>query len=850
MLRSPLRRALATLSCALPVACGDSSQGPSSASSTLGSSSGSGGESSGTEAPTSGILGTNTGPGTSEGPTSTSTTDASSTSVDPSSSSTTGATTGDGTNTPPVALVDRYITKMKQPLVVAADQGLLKNDYDPDGDPITLVSSDPLTPGGAQVIASEDGGFTFIAPPSLWGTDSLGYKIWDGVDGFAQTKARIDLNPTAIDLEYVAEGKGGFAIDGQDPGDYSGRSVHAVGDLNGDGFAEVVVASRNAAQNAGRVYVVFGQYTGDKIALSTLEEFQKGYIIHGEAPGDFAGTSVAGAGDVNGDGKGDLIIGAPKASPNGKSSGKAYVVFGKDDAEPLYLDLVGSGNGGFSVNGEKTLDAAGRGVAGAGDVNGDGLADLIVGAYGADPGGSFSGAAYVVFGRGADKPTELSQISQALGGGFVINGETALDFAGFAVGGAGDVDGDGLDDLIVGAYGHDTAGDGAGRAYVVYGKPGLAPVLLTDVAAGQGGFAADGQAAYDRAGFAVSGAGDVDGDGFSDIIIGAPLADTAPEDAGKAYVVFGGPGLSTGSLTALASGASGFTLAGMQGRDYAGTAVGRAGDVDADGYDDVLVGAPGANPHGGDSGRTYVVFGDPAALSLDLGGLAAGDGGFCLDGEASDDYSSFAVSSADVNGDGHADPIVGARGNDGKGDDAGRTYVVFGGDYTNVLTEPFTAGPDNIKGSDAGEPLVGGRGGDLITLKGPDIVYSGAGDDDLHANDLAFLRVDGGAGLDVLRLTGEGLTLDLTQRSDLDIVRVETITLAGPNCALILAWRDLRALAREHRTISVTGASGMVKADLKGVGFVDAGVADGFQLYQHPVVTLRVALTLTADISL
>ena len=176
-------------------------------------------------------------------------------------------------------------------------------------------------------------------------------------------------------------------------------------------------------------------------------------------------------------------------------------------------------------------------VAGSGDVNGDGLADVIVGASGGDAGSETNaGLSYVVFGKPGTGPVDLAALGS---GGFVIEGVAAYDISGRSVAGAGDVNGDGLADLLVGGPRELIWGDGdfAGSSYVVFGKPGSAPIRLG--ALGGGGFTLAGAAANDYSGQSVSGAGDVNGDGLADLIIGAWSASPDGEFfAGSSYVVF------------------------------------------------------------------------------------------------------------------------------------------------------------------------------------------------------------------------------------------------------------------------------------------------------------------------
>ncbi len=798
-----------------------------------------------------------TGPTTTEDPTSSSAPTSGSDSVtgsDTSDPTTTDTDSTGGLNGLPVALEDHYIGKSRQALSVNAPLGVLSNDYDPDGDIVTVIASDPLTPGGASLTMPKEGSFNYLPPADLWGSDSFTYKIWDGVDGFASAKVHVKLNPTAIPLAAVAAGKGGFVIDGAAPDDYSSRVVQRLGDINKDGHQDLVVSAHNAANNAGRIYVVFGKSAGGPISLANLEDSENGFEITGEVMGDTAGRSISGPGDVNGDGLPDILIGAPKTAVNGKSSGTSYVVFGKLDSTPVFLELVALGQGGFSIEGEAAQNFAGQSLRGAGDVNGDGLADLVIGALGASPNGPFSGRAYVVFGRGAGKPVHLLDIAAGTGPGFVMNGAVELDFAGSAVAGAGDVNGDGLADVVVGAYGADINGDTSGRSYVVFGKPSQSAVELGQVADGIGGFAIDGELEFDQAGASVAGAGDVNGDGLADVFIGAPLADPTGKNSGRAYVVFGKESTQLVKLVDVVAGSGGFAMNGQAGRDYAGFSLDGAGDVNGDGLADVILGAYGASPEGNASaGRSYVVYGKQGTQLVNLTAVAnAGDGGFALDGELEADYSGFSVAGAgDVDGDGFADVIVGAFGNDAKGASAGRGYVVLGGDYSNLARQVGGPGPDNLAGTAEAELFIGGRGDDVLTGQGgADIIYSGAGKDTIRIPDLAYRRIDAGEGEDTVRLMGAGLKLDLSQRLPGDLSGVEIFDLADGDHTLLMTRRELLALTPVSHVLTVKGSKGSVEADLAGTGFVDKGVVDGYQLFSDEITTLRVAVGLQMNITL
>lgn len=319
---------------------------------------------------------------------------------------------------------------------------------------------------------------------------------------------------------------------------------------------------------------------------------------------------------------------------------------------------------------------AGSDVAGAGDVNGDGRPEAIVGVDNDGP-RDRAGAAYVVFGKASTTPVDLLTFGLPGVGhpGFRIDGAQTQDFA-YTVSGAGDMNGDGLGDVIVGADGADNnARLGSGSAYVVFGKSSTDAVQLATFGTpvGNAGFRIDGAAAGDQTGTTVADTGDVNGDGRSDVVIGAPETDDNGDGSGSALVVFGSSSLTTVDLAAL--GTRGYRMNGAGTRYWAGVAVGGAGDVNADGRPDTIVGAFGRNIW---TGSAYAVNGRSATTTIGLGALDMG--GFTMDGSQEQEEAGGAVDGVgDINGDGRSDVVVGSPLRDTtNGTGSGTVYVVLG----------------------------------------------------------------------------------------------------------------------------------------------------------------------------
>jgi hypothetical protein len=494
-------------------------------------------------------------------------------------------------------------------------------------------------------------------------------------------------------------GTNGFVLNGISQLDLSGVSVSSAGDFNGDGIDDILIgatqADPNSLSEAGETYLVYG---GTSIGSSGIFELSSldgtnGFVLNGITAFYYSGMSVSSAGDFNGDGYGDILIGASAADPNGISdAGETYLVYGGASIGSSGIFELSSldGTNGFVLNGITAGDRSGYSVSSAGDFNGDGYDDILIGAHKSDPNGiSEAGETYLVYGGTAIGSSGIFELSSLDGTtGFVLNGITAGDFSGYSVSSAGDFNGDGYDDILIGAYKSDPNGiSDAGETYLVYGGTAIGSSGIFELSSlsGTNGFVLNG-IADDWSGYSVSSAGDFNGDGYDDILIGAMQGDqNGVSGAGETYLVYGGTSVDGSSgifeLSSL-SGTNGFVLNGVDADDHSGWSVSSAGDFNGDGYDDMLIGVPVADPNGiSAAGETYLVYGGTSVGSSGIFELSSlnGTNGFVLNGVDAVDFSGMSVSSAgDFNGDGYADILIGAyQGRPNGIYAAGETYLVY-----------------------------------------------------------------------------------------------------------------------------------------------------------------------------
>ena len=331
-----------------------------------------------------------------------------------------------------------------------------------------------------------------------------------------------------------------------------GRSVSNAGDINADGLDDFIVGT----PNEDKAYVLFGNRTimNPDISIEDIDGTNGFVIALQDGSSDNLGSSVSTLGDFNGDGIDDFIVGAfqdeglfeETGDPNidlNYNNGAAYIIYGKDSGFDSSLDINNlDGSNGFAVYGISSGDRIGYSVSGGGDINGDGFDDAIIGAPN-DNGVNASnreGASYIVFGNQSRLQPEMSLADLDGSNGFRVVGAVARNYSGFSVSNAGDVNGDGFSDILIGADNVNVPGE---PTYLIYGKAsGFAPEIDLDTLDGVNGLVITNQSAdKERPGRSVAGVGDINGDGFDDLLLGAPYANPGGNNAaGEAHVIFGG----------------------------------------------------------------------------------------------------------------------------------------------------------------------------------------------------------------------------------------------------------------------------------------------------------------------
>ncbi|KFB10914.1 Ig-like domain repeat protein [Nitratireductor basaltis] len=640
------------------------------------------------------------------------------------------------------------------------------------------------------------------------------------------------------------------------------------------------------ADITARITGINGLYSEEARTISIVDRVDDLGLIHdaqfvGQNADDLVGRYLSNIGDFNGDGIDDFVLSGYGNDAVGQNAGAIYVIYGKEGERLDGLNLGAlTVDQGFRVRAESEYDYLGFSISGSGDLNGDGLADLLVGAHRYGTANSEAGRAYVIYGKAGHTNFNISSMPAT--DGYTLT-NSGFNQTGSSVSSAGDVNGDGIDDMLLGATKNAGGGANAGAAYLVFGKAGTSSNIALNTLSPADGIRITGDLAGDTLGESVSILGDVNGDGFNDFLIGAVGQDPNGTASGAAYIVYGkSTGWADIDLSSF-SASDGFKVSGLAAGDRLGASVSSAGDFNGDGIEDFLIGAPGTDHNGTDTGSAYVIFGGAGLSSIDLSTLTPAQGTEIRGVLAEGELGAVVSSAGDVDGDGLDDIIVSVPDSDEKGSGTGSAYIIYGKsgglgtvDVTDLSTQDgfkvvgrasgsktghagksvTAAGDVNgdgfddlllgaprpsgtpgtahliygtsrtsqwmvLEGTNADDWITGGASSDKITGGGgADTLLGYGGDDHFIVADTAFKRIDGGEGEDTLILSGGGIHIDMTALDEFSILGIDVVDLTGSgNNELTITEQDVLDMS-DNGLLRIDGNTG---DQVHAAGFTDTG---------------------------
>jgi hypothetical protein len=383
-------------------------------------------------------------------------------------------------------------------------------------------------------------------------------------------------------------------IEGDQVNSGLGKGLAGNGTIAGTDTPDIAIGAHNHdlfVSDEGIVAVFFdgGELSDDPLRIDDADA-----ILHGATDGEQAGYDIHFVDDMDGDGRTELLVGAPRYDGPGAWSGAAYLVLGSAIASGGTIDLDDS----TRMIGETGLDRAGDKVQPAGDIDGDGITDILISAPFNEEGGAKAGRVYIISGDAAlTFPTLLLTDAD-----YKFHGENAQDQAGYAIDGDFDADGDGIADILIGAPLNDTLDNESGRAYLVFGSH-LSSIDFIGLSEADVIFTCDEDDA--QLGASLSAESDVDNDGLADVLIGIPNSHAGATDSGSA-VLFQGEFLVAGGVFAVED--ANTTFYGVGANDHAGKMVLGLGDVDGDTFDDIAIAEPNDGTLSGNAGLIHILF--------------------------------------------------------------------------------------------------------------------------------------------------------------------------------------------------------------------------------------------------